>query len=85
MRFFAAIVYHTCRTPYNTVELHILNRHEYASVGNACLPTSTQSVCCDGTVGRAILNDLNDSFQLNIDQYQICTLIIGHKTVFFYL
>ena len=30
-----------------------------------------------------ILNDLNNLFQLNIDQYQIYTLIIGHKTVFY--
>ena len=29
------------------------------------------------------LNDVNDLFQLNIDQYQIYTLIIGHKTVFY--
>ena len=29
------------------------------------------------------LNDLNDLFQLNIDQHRIYTLIIGHKTVFY--
>ena len=29
------------------------------------------------------LNSLNDLFQLNKDQYQIYTLIIGHNTKFY--